>query len=174
MASSFNKKRRFLAAGQSLGMWKVFQERWVDCRWSGQMGRVITNYILVLWIVRLFHNFSSVNSHQNYNWSFDQCFHLLQFLSLCCENDNKRSRNLLLMGVSFISLSQSVTKNSDCFLACLTCCCVKKSWSHFSAIFFCPVDRQKTPQKQRRAGFYDNVIIGSQLQTLLRLLNCHL
>lgn len=70
-------------------------------------------------------------------------------LLFCCENDKKRSRNLLLMGASFISLPQSVTKNSDCFPACLTCCCVKKSWSHFSAIFFCLADRQKKTHKSK-------------------------
>ena len=29
-----------------------------------------------------------------------------------------------------------ITKNSDHFPGHLTCCCVKKSWSHFSALFF--------------------------------------
>lgn len=33
---------------------------------------------------------------------------------------------------------------------------------------------KKNPQMQGRAGFYDNVVISSQLQTLLWLLSCHL
>ena len=32
--------------------------------------------------------------------------------------------------------SGCITKNSDHFPGHLTCCCVKKSWSHFSALFF--------------------------------------
>ena len=44
-----------------------------------------------------------------------------------------------------------ITKNSDHFPGHLTCCCVKKSWSHFSALFLpLSLDRPQKKKKERK------------------------